>query len=178
MDDPDPSTTPGNDPIQSPVESSSDELAAGSDREEVERRRATWSALTPKRPYRRSRSFSGSESPDELAMDANDYWRSRDRARSLSQEMSVQGEGEEERGSDYDEEYRPLEDDRTEPDDAQSDRSLTPVPPPPPPRPEEINYKQKFLLKGHQRGVSAVRFSPDCSMIASGGMCVFQCTVL
>lgn len=56
------------------------------------------------------------------------------------------------------------------------DRSPTPVsqPPPPPPKPDKVEYRAKFLLRGHLRGVSAVRFSPDASMIASGGeICLF-----
>ncbi|KAI9925132.1 WD domain protein [Aspergillus wentii] len=79
--------------MMSPIESSSDELAAGSDHE-AERRRASWSiqkVYPPKRPYPRSRSFSGSESPDELAVDADVYWRSRNRGRSPSHEGSADG---------------------------------------------------------------------------------------
>lgn len=59
-----------------------------------------------------------------------------------------------------------------------SDRSPTPVPPPPPPpapKPDRLNYKEKYLLRGHLRGISAVRFSPDASMIASGGMRLLSC---
>jgi hypothetical protein len=41
---------------------------------------------------------------------------------------------------------------------------------PPPSKPESLNYKEKYVLKAHLRGVSTVQFSPDCSMIASGGM--------
>lgn len=178
MDDlrrPTSSRRPEDDYAQSPVESSSDELAAASDHEEVERRRSTYlqRALPPKRPQRRSPSFSGSESTDELAMDADVYWR-RNR-RSPSQDVSLQDDGEDDyRDEDYVEEYR-SEDDNVDRDrDAvESDRSPTPVPPPPPPKPEKLDYKQKFVLKGHVRGVSAVQFSPDGSMIASGGMCWF-----
>lgn len=159
--------------IQSPVESSADELAAGSDNDEAERRRTTWSiqkALPPKRPYARSRSFSGSASPDELAVDAA-YWRSRPRdrgrSRSASRDMSVQGDDERES---YEESYRSDEDERGGQDRDVSDRSPTPVPAPLPPKPEKLDYREKFLLRGHLRGVSAVRFSPDASMIASAGM--------
>ncbi|KAH8427824.1 WD40 repeat domain-containing protein [Aspergillus melleus] len=215
----DPSPVRPNGFIKSPTESSSDELAAGSEHDEAERRRASWSiqkAVPPKRPYRRSRSYSGSESPDELTMDAEDYWRSRGRGRKSPSEVSAEpsseqypdeGEGdgdaedaeeedegveaeEEDAGAEGDAEDVEIEDveeipaDVEEPeaaaaDDADaapeqtySDRSPTPVPPPPPPpppKPDKLNYQQKFLLRGHLRGVSAVQFSPDASMIASGG---------
>ena len=56
---------------------------------------------------------------------------------------------------------------------------LMPPPPPPPPqqplKPEQINYREKYLLRGHLRGVSAVQFSRDGSMIASGGMYLWHC---
>lgn len=55
--------------------------------------------------------------------------------------------------------------------DDTSDRSPTPMPSVEAPlKPERLNYKEKFVLRGHLRGVSAVQFSPDCSMIASGSM--------
>ena len=38
---------------------------------------------------------------------------------------------------------------------------------PPRRRPAYVRYKQKMVLKGHRRGVAAVRFSPDGRMIAS-----------
>lgn len=40
-----------------------------------------------------------------------------------------------------------------------------------PPQPIWRDYKEKFILKGHQRGVSCVKFSPDGSMIASSCEC-------
>lgn len=176
-----------NAPARSPIESSSDELAAGSDHDE-QRRRTSWTiqkTYPPKRPYPRSRSFSESESSDELAVDAEVYWRSRNRGRSPTQSQSNmssqedieddEGEGEENEGGDS--EAGDAEDDVNEADeDAHSNRSPTPVPPPPPPpppKPEKLNYRQKYLLRGHLRGVSAVRFSPDASMLASAGMPFF-----
>ncbi|OOF99156.1 hypothetical protein ASPCADRAFT_504637 [Aspergillus carbonarius ITEM 5010] len=198
--------------IHSPVESSSDELAAGSDHDEAERRRASWSiqkAYPPQRPYRRSRSFSGSESPDELAVDAKEYWSARNRARRSPSEPSAEPSSEryddddeeeeedddnnnnddepdpnpepepepepepiQEEGADADvEETETPADADVEVDASYGQRSPTPVsqPPPPPPKPDKVNYRQKYLLRGHLRGVSAVQFSPDSSMIASGG---------
>jgi COMPASS component SWD3 len=47
-------------------------------------------------------------------------------------------------------------------------RSLHSSPAPLPPyRPLKLNYKQKYILKGHTKGVSQVRFSPDGRWIAS-----------
>ncbi|KAL4922860.1 WD40-repeat-containing domain protein [Aspergillus aurantiobrunneus] len=175
--------TPSPPPISSPIETSSDELAAGSDHEQ-ERRRVSLTAYPPKRPYPRSRSFSSSESPDELAMDADVYWRSRNRGRDSPWARSdEENEGDEENDDDDadnlndDENGTEMNGDLDEMETAgeneeigaYSDRSPTPVPPPPPPKPESVYYRQKFLLRGHLRGVSAVRYSPDASMIASGG---------
>ncbi|KAL8874237.1 MAG: hypothetical protein Q9174_000393 [Haloplaca sp. 1 TL-2023] len=44
--------------------------------------------------------------------------------------------------------------------------SETPLPPPPK-EAHYLPYRQKMVLKGHQRGVAAVRFSPKGNMIAS-----------
>ncbi|RHZ52547.1 hypothetical protein CDV55_104038 [Aspergillus turcosus] len=170
-------STPEPSYVYSPIDSSSDELAAVSDHEE-QRRRVSWTAqkvYPPKRPYRRSRSFSGSESPDELAVDADVYWRSRNRGRSPSHSETSAQEQLSERYQDDEievDEEESAGDAASQVDQEYSDRSPTPVPPPappPPPKPEKLTYQQKFLLKGHLRGVSAVRFSPDSTMIASGG---------
>lgn len=174
MDDPDyppsKSRRKENDPSRSPVESPPDELAPGSDREGAERRRNSWTMQdSPQHAYPRSRSLSGSESPDELARDTDSYWESRGHGRSPSPEMSVQRERDERDYRDnYDNEFRGV--DHIDHERTQPERSPTPVARPPPPKPEKLNYKEKFLLRGHLRGVSAVRFSPDSSMIASGGM--------
>ncbi|GES63517.1 WD repeat protein [Aspergillus terreus] len=161
------------DPIRSPVDSSSDELAAGSDHDDAERRRASWNlqkTYPPKRPYPRSRSYSGSESPDELTMDVDMYWRSRNRTSPLGRASD-----EEARADDHEDDAIHGDDDTEAGVDGEApytDRSPTPVtppPPPPPPKPEKLHYRPKFLLRGHLRGVSAVRFSPDATMIASGG---------
>lgn len=163
--------------IQSPTESSADELAAGSGHEDAERRRTSWNVqgFTPQRPYKREHRMS-SESSDELAVDADEYWRgSRNRRpRSPSpvgrpDEMSSHGDRSEDELAE-EEITNASEIRRRGTEDEISDRSPTPMPPPAPPKPERLNYKEKFVLKGHLRGASAVQFSPDCSMIASGGM--------
>jgi COMPASS component SWD3 len=162
---------------QSPVDSSSDELAAGSEHDEAERRRASWTlhkGFTPQRPKKSGRHYSESESPDELAVDAGEYWRSsrkHNRHRSPSPNSRTSSRDGSRRGSED-----TLVGDTVGPDDQPRDaddwsgRSSTPVPPPPPPRPDHLNYREKFVLHGHLRSVAQVEFSPDCTMIASAGM--------
>lgn len=156
----------------SPTESSSDELAV-LDNGEEHRQRQSWSRnFTPQRPTPQKRRLSGTESPDELAADGDEYWRSsrysrsrrsRSRSRDRSRDRPSRSESEDRMSAD---------DSRSERHHDMSDRSPTPVPPveAPPPKPEHLNYREKFVLRGHLRGVSAVQFSPDCSMIASGSM--------
>ena len=164
-----------------PIDSSSDELAAASDHEEIERQPTSWSAqkkFTPQRANLSDRRYSESESPDELAVDAEEYWRTSGNRRSPSpinrptdssshtkRFLDVVGGMSKDQGGD-------LDDVRTTNSDAMSDRSTTPVPAvtAPPPKPESLKYREKFVLQGHRRGVSAVQFSPDCTMIASAGM--------
>ncbi|KAJ5564270.1 hypothetical protein N7513_000512 [Penicillium frequentans] len=156
----------------SPVESSSDELAAASDHEQADRRRTSWGVhknFTPQRPNH-DRHPRDSDSPDELAVDADEYWRASRNRRSPSPinrpaDLSSGGEHlSEDRLSTADENNTPIRDNM-------SDRASTPIPPVPalPPKPDHLNYREKFVLQGHLRGVSAVQFSPDCSMIASAG---------
>ncbi|KAL2012056.1 hypothetical protein VTN00DRAFT_4774 [Thermoascus crustaceus] len=227
--------------VDSPMDSSSDELAAASDHE-PERRRVSWSkqkAHPSTRKYTRSPSLSDSGSPDELAVDADTYWREsmreRERARNstaaaatptpatkrgaraapaqksrgvdqspkdLSSQRSYDGEAEEDEGEvdgevdeeegdannikhdntnddenneeemqdvQQEEDNQPGEDSNNNSAPDHAERTPTPPPPPPPPKPERLNYKLRSILKGHLRGVSQVKFSPDGSMIASGG---------
>lgn len=160
---------------QSPAESSSDELAAGSDHDEAERRRASWTqqkGFTPQRPQNSSRHYSKSESPDELAVDAGEYWRSSrnsDRGRSQSPRSRSRSRGGSRRGSNS------PDDDMSGPDteDRATDEWIECSDPDPPTfllKPDHVNYKEKFVLRGHLRGVSQVQFSPDGTMIASAGM--------
>lgn len=170
---------------QSPVESS-DELA-GSDREE-KRRRTSWSHeknFTPQRANPNKRQYDESDSPGEVGGDREEYWhdshsQSRRRSPSPIDRPSPIERSHEDRSA---EESDALSEGSRERDehnrhasrDDSSNRSPAPVPPanatpPPAAKPESLNYKEKYVLKAHLRGVSTVQFSPDCSMIASGGM--------
>lgn len=182
-------------------EASSDEL--GGANSDIERRRASWvkqmqnSAYKPSprayQPARReAEHHSESESPDELAADVTtpSYWhrtrissqtprpqmRSRRMSRQSRREEGVEGGYEDGDGAGFASD----DESRAESMDDQSMRSPTPrpmsppPPPPPPPKPERLYYKEKFVLKGHYRGVSTAKFSPNGSMIAScGGLCAF-----
>lgn len=169
------------------AEPSSDELGGNSD---LERRRVSWARYVHPTTYRSPRTHkippkpsSESDSPDELAEDAQEYWRRsqgarpRAKSRSTSPEGSRSDRDQEMREADTeDNEYSVDEEDADErshsgestPTITESRRTPSPTPPPPPPpKPDRLNYKEKFVLKGHQRGVSAVQFSPDGSKIAS-----------
>lgn len=166
--------------------SSTDELAATSD-SELERRRASWSAkkaIANRRQYKnRSHSPNGSDSPDELSMVADGPWNRSTREQSPTKDEPTESdhlaENQDETDMKEDEtgEFTPANDEtnNTDSNDIHSPRefehppSEPAPPPPPPPKPDRVNYVQKHLLKGHLRGVSAVKFSPDRTMIASGG---------
>ncbi|EEP76207.1 WD-repeat protein 5 [Uncinocarpus reesii 1704] len=170
-------------------ESSSDELGANSD---VERRRASWlkqvrTTYHSPRPFKSTPSktmHSDSDSPDELAADHHSpYWRRQSAMRrSILSTPRDSSRSETHRRDDLDDDDDDDDDDGGESSDIASDdeniegedverpvrvRTPTPPPPPPPPKPERLNYKERLVLRGHQRGVSMVQFSPDGSMIAS-----------
>ncbi|KAJ5169333.1 uncharacterized protein N7500_002116 [Penicillium coprophilum] len=164
---------------QSPAESSSDELAAGSDHEEAERRRASWTiqkAFTPQRPQKTGRLYSESESPDELAVDAGEYWRSsrmrkRHRIPSPITHTNMRDDHSQGGSDDLPDNKMPASDvEQPRGADDWSNRSGTSAPTPAAAsNPVNVDYREKFVMHGHLRGVSAVQFSPDCSMIASAG---------
>ncbi|KAF2267384.1 WD40 repeat-like protein [Lojkania enalia] len=60
--------------------------------------------------------------------------------------------------------------DRRSPRSRSRSRSRTP----PPPKPSSLNYKPALILRGHKKGISAVKFSPDGRWIAS---CSADCTI-
>jgi COMPASS component SWD3 len=149
-------------------DSSSDELASSD--HEIERLRASWSAQKAyaSKRYYRMHDLSDSGSPDELAVDADTYWgRNNRQSRSVGHsQSSSQGTATSSSSKLEDTPQRSYNDEELR---AQSVEQ-TPSPPPQPlPKPEWVAYKERFMLKGHSRGVSAVQFSPDGSMIASGG---------
>lgn len=177
-------------------EASSDEL--GGANSDIERRRASWvnkmssSAYKPSprmyQPVRReAEHHSESESSDELAADVTtpSYWhrngmashtpRPQARSNRMSSEDRREGGRIEDDENDEGEGFASDDESRADSMDDQSMRSTTPrplsppPPPPPPPKPERLYYKQKFILKSHYRGVSAAKFSPNGSMIASCG---------
>lgn len=78
------------------------------------------------------------------------------RRRSLSSDGSA---------DDLDHQYRARN--RSRSSSRASSHSSTRAPSPPKHKPLKLNYKQKFILKGHKKGVSQVRFSPDGRWIAS-----------
>lgn len=121
--------------------SSPDELAASSDHEHVNLRRASRVGTRDSQdPRRRSSDDSDTEdSPDELAIHTvHRPWRVRSSTESITASLK-------------DEPIR------------------TPLPASPLPLPEKLpmRYKVRLVLRGHKKGVAAVKISPDGQYIAS-----------
>jgi len=121
--------------------SSPDELAASSDHERVNMRRASRVGTRDSQDPRQ-RSFDDSDtedSPDELAIHTiHRAWKIRSRTESTTTSL-------------------------------QDELIRTPIPASPLPLPEKqpMRYKTRFVLRGHKKGVAAVKISPDDQYIAS-----------
>lgn len=126
--------------------SSPDELAASSDHEAAYIRRRSSNIPRDREPAGedRRRSYDESlsdESPDELDHTIHTFYRDhRTRTRRESRDQSVSGRSLRSSGSSP---WKPTRKERP------------------------LRYKQKLVLRGHKRGVAAVRFSPDGLLIAS-----------
>jgi COMPASS component SWD3 len=140
---------------------SSDELAAASDYE----RKDSWAE------NRQSRSPEVSGSPDER-MDAEtdaetNAWGRNTRESPAKDENTEQDNQAADTKEESDDMTPAQRDDTSE---SPEHPEHIPTPEPPPLKADHVHYVQKYLLKGHLRGVSAVKFSPDRTMLASGGM--------
>ncbi|KAF7712757.1 Uncharacterized protein PECH_007330 [Penicillium ucsense] len=152
--------------------------APGAGQAEAESQRRSWSksrerSASPQRAEYERRGDRKSGSSAEISGNTDEYWLDAQERRSpspidrnaglSSNDQSDRGSHDED-GMDHDGEERISEREES------LDNSSTPVPSVETrAKPERLNYKEKFVLRGHLRGVSAVQFSPDCSMIASGG---------
>jgi COMPASS component SWD3 len=131
--------------------SSPDELAADHDYDSASARLTGRNSRRDSEPRRRSYEESD-ESPDEL--DHTFFRESRGRRRSRSRRRST---------SESLQSQRSL----TESEEKIDQEQCTPTPTPPPPKKIVVGYKPTLVLRGHQKGVSQVKFSPDGKWIAS-----------
>ena len=153
--------------------SSADELAEISDYDRPRpKHRASFTGQHDQLPSRSRRSYNASASElstgssDELGDDVRPFWR---RSRSRSPVHEGRSRNRDRRSDDGSEGHR-----HEERDEAMMDKSsVTPIERPGTPplasrlKPTRLHYKQKMVLRGHKRGVAAVKFSPDGLWIAS-----------
>ncbi|KAI5305641.1 phospholipase C type enzyme [Ascosphaera pollenicola] len=154
---------------------SDDELAGpGPD---VERRRDSW-AVHEAAEYHSERALGQDDdlrSPDPLTEDFDAYWESKHRRYSPGRSQSADSPERRQRRRDCvddsggDSPKHFIREDQRQQLGGRHDRDTTPslTGPPPPNEPVWSNYREKFVLKGHRQGVSAVQFSPDGTMLAS-----------
>ena len=122
---------------------SPDELAASSPREPIYSRRASTNHRDAGEHRRRSYDSNAYSSPDELDHTVHTIYRDPRYQRSSREESIASADG--------------------------SIATVTPRRPSTPPRKDQryLPYREKLVLKGHHKGVAAVRFSPNGRMIAS-----------
>ena len=121
--------------------SSPDELAASSDHEARYRRRTSSNFQKELGEYRKHsyHEDNSEDSPDELDHTAHTFFRHKSRRQTISNSSSSRNQS------------------------LVSARShFTPEK-----TPQYVPYKQKLVLRGHRKGVAAVKFSPDGRCIAS-----------
>ncbi|EFQ96816.1 hypothetical protein MGYG_08739 [Nannizzia gypsea CBS 118893] len=126
--------------------------------------KASWRSRSGSRARSHSRSPSRSPCSRSISRSQTRSHGTRSRSTSTAKERRVEGSG---RESVDGREYSGI--DLEDEGQTARRREKTPKPTTPPPllQPECLHYKEKFVLKGHQRGVSAVKFSPDGTMVAS-----------
>jgi COMPASS component SWD3 len=134
---------------------------------------ASTPANTGHRPSKRRRVYDDSEastprysSPDELG----DHKPHRSSKLKTRQDLSSRRRSHSSDGSvdELDHTYHGRDRSRSSSIDSHRTSHSSPEAPSPPVyKPLKLNYKQKFVLKGHRKGVAQVRFSPDGRWIAS-----------
>ncbi|EPS32051.1 hypothetical protein PDE_07010 [Penicillium oxalicum 114-2] len=159
----------------SPAEISPNETFPSTEQAEAEHQRRSWSrnrSTIPKRLKREAREFQESEISGDQAASSEEDWRdARERSSPspIDRHAGMSSNAQSDRES-HDDVMNIGDEEEGKEEEGSAEHSTRPVPSVEiPAKPERLNYKERFVLRGHLRGVSAVQFSPDCSMIASGG---------